>query len=287
MTQKAGFAGPSPLVVLPGPRTGSPRRNRGRGNTRLAAFGDGGGELRYHRGQLARCSPTRRSRGIPSGPDGFASSGSPRFVGRAIAAIAADPDRARWNQHSVTSAELAMSTASQTLTAPSPIAGASARAKTTRLRQWEQLASAPRLVTLIPNGRVCTNRLGPGSDEVPGWSPEGRLYWQGGGSGGGIRTCDLWVMSSPATIRGVPVQTFPTHRLTCNDGPNPSHQVPPNPSHFAHPGHKSGHEQLHPRTGLPRLEEAGQDARRARGGQAQRTGTGGLARRPRAGRGSA
>ena len=32
---------------------------------------------------------------------------SPRYVGRAVAALAADPDRARWNQQSVTSGELA------------------------------------------------------------------------------------------------------------------------------------------------------------------------------------
>jgi NAD(P)-dependent dehydrogenase (short-subunit alcohol dehydrogenase family) len=43
----------------------------------------------------------------PSAPPGFALSESPRFVGRAVAALAADPDRARWNQQSVTSAELA------------------------------------------------------------------------------------------------------------------------------------------------------------------------------------
>lgn len=43
----------------------------------------------------------------PSAPDGFASSESPRYVGRAVAALAADPDRARWNQHSVSSADLA------------------------------------------------------------------------------------------------------------------------------------------------------------------------------------
>jgi NAD(P)-dependent dehydrogenase (short-subunit alcohol dehydrogenase family) len=40
-------------------------------------------------------------------PPGFARSESPRFVGRGIAALAADPDRARWNQRSVTAAELA------------------------------------------------------------------------------------------------------------------------------------------------------------------------------------
>lgn len=45
--------------------------------------------------------------GLPTAPAGFASSESPRYIGRAIAALAADPARARWNQASVTSAELA------------------------------------------------------------------------------------------------------------------------------------------------------------------------------------
>ena len=45
--------------------------------------------------------------GFPSAPEGFAHSESPRYVGRGVAAVAADPDRARWNQHSVSSAELA------------------------------------------------------------------------------------------------------------------------------------------------------------------------------------
>lgn len=40
-------------------------------------------------------------------PPGFAASESPRYVGRAIAAVAADPARSRWNQHSVTAGELA------------------------------------------------------------------------------------------------------------------------------------------------------------------------------------
>jgi NAD(P)-dependent dehydrogenase (short-subunit alcohol dehydrogenase family) len=42
-----------------------------------------------------------------AGPPGFAVSETPRFVGRAVAALAADPDRARWNQRSTSSAELA------------------------------------------------------------------------------------------------------------------------------------------------------------------------------------
>jgi hypothetical protein len=40
-------------------------------------------------------------------PPGFAVSESPRYVGRAVTALAVDPDRARWNQRSVTSGDLA------------------------------------------------------------------------------------------------------------------------------------------------------------------------------------
>ena len=47
-----------------------------------------------------------RRRRPPRPPD-FALSESPRYVGRAVAALAADPDRARWNQQSVSSAQLA------------------------------------------------------------------------------------------------------------------------------------------------------------------------------------
>lgn len=43
----------------------------------------------------------------PVAPPGFAESETPRFVGRAVAAVAADPDRARWNQRSMTAADLA------------------------------------------------------------------------------------------------------------------------------------------------------------------------------------
>jgi NAD(P)-dependent dehydrogenase (short-subunit alcohol dehydrogenase family) len=49
----------------------------------------------------------RADLGRPVAPAGFASSESPRYIGRGVAALAADPDRARWNQRSVTSAELA------------------------------------------------------------------------------------------------------------------------------------------------------------------------------------
>jgi NAD(P)-dependent dehydrogenase (short-subunit alcohol dehydrogenase family) len=40
-------------------------------------------------------------------PPDFALSESPRFVGRAIVALATDPDRSRWNQQSVSSGQLA------------------------------------------------------------------------------------------------------------------------------------------------------------------------------------
>ena len=44
---------------------------------------------------------------VPAAPPDFALSESPRYVGRAVAALAADPDRSRWNQRSVTSGQLA------------------------------------------------------------------------------------------------------------------------------------------------------------------------------------
>ncbi|MGW2413019.1 SDR family oxidoreductase [Streptomyces tubercidicus] len=48
-----------------------------------------------------------RDNGLPTAPPGFAQSESPRYVGRAAAALAADPERHRWNQRSVSSAQLA------------------------------------------------------------------------------------------------------------------------------------------------------------------------------------
>jgi NAD(P)-dependent dehydrogenase (short-subunit alcohol dehydrogenase family) len=49
----------------------------------------------------------QRSDGGPVAPPGFAESETPRYVGRGVAAIGADAHRSRWNQRSVTSAELA------------------------------------------------------------------------------------------------------------------------------------------------------------------------------------
>ncbi|MGH9280346.1 MAG: SDR family oxidoreductase [Acidimicrobiales bacterium] len=43
----------------------------------------------------------------PTAPPGFAVSESPRYVGRGIAAMAADPDRHRWHQRSVEAGQLA------------------------------------------------------------------------------------------------------------------------------------------------------------------------------------
>lgn len=50
----------------------------------------------------------QRSAGLVA-PPGFAESETPRLIGRAIAALAADPEHARWNQRSVTTGELARS----------------------------------------------------------------------------------------------------------------------------------------------------------------------------------
>ena len=44
----------------------------------------------------------------PSAPADFALSESPRYVGRAVAVLASDPGRARWNQCSVSSGQLAL-----------------------------------------------------------------------------------------------------------------------------------------------------------------------------------
>jgi hypothetical protein len=48
-----------------------------------------------------------RTDGHPSAPAAFAESESPRYKGRGIAALTADPDRMRFNQKSVTSAQWA------------------------------------------------------------------------------------------------------------------------------------------------------------------------------------
>lgn len=47
------------------------------------------------------------ARGDAAAPPSFALSESPRFVGRAVAALAADADRARWNQITTTSGDVA------------------------------------------------------------------------------------------------------------------------------------------------------------------------------------
>jgi NAD(P)-dependent dehydrogenase (short-subunit alcohol dehydrogenase family) len=48
-----------------------------------------------------------RPGGLPTAPPGFAESETPLFVGRAVAAVAADDQRDRWNQASVTAGRLA------------------------------------------------------------------------------------------------------------------------------------------------------------------------------------
>jgi NAD(P)-dependent dehydrogenase (short-subunit alcohol dehydrogenase family) len=48
-----------------------------------------------------------RTDGGPAAPPDFALSESPRYVGRAVVALASDPNRVRWNQKSVSSGQLA------------------------------------------------------------------------------------------------------------------------------------------------------------------------------------
>jgi NAD(P)-dependent dehydrogenase (short-subunit alcohol dehydrogenase family) len=51
--------------------------------------------------------PARAQGGQPVAPPDFGLSESPRYVGRAIASLAIDPERQRWNQQSLSSGELA------------------------------------------------------------------------------------------------------------------------------------------------------------------------------------
>jgi NAD(P)-dependent dehydrogenase (short-subunit alcohol dehydrogenase family) len=51
--------------------------------------------------------PARAEKNQPVAPPDFALSETPRYVGRAVASLAQDPNRKRWNQQSVTSGELA------------------------------------------------------------------------------------------------------------------------------------------------------------------------------------
>jgi NAD(P)-dependent dehydrogenase (short-subunit alcohol dehydrogenase family) len=51
--------------------------------------------------------PARAQLGQPVAPPDFALSESPRYAGRAIASLAIDPERKRWNQQAVSSGELA------------------------------------------------------------------------------------------------------------------------------------------------------------------------------------
>jgi len=51
--------------------------------------------------------PNRAAKGLPVAPPDFAHSETPRYVGRAVTSLALDPERARWNQQSVSSGDLA------------------------------------------------------------------------------------------------------------------------------------------------------------------------------------
>ena len=63
----------------------------------------------------------------PAAPPDFALSESPRYVGRAVVALAADPDRARWNKKSVSSGQLAREYGFTDIDGSSPTSGDSSR----------------------------------------------------------------------------------------------------------------------------------------------------------------
>ena len=104
---RPGQGGGEPARVLPGPRAGAVRRDGRRAHAGMDALGDDAGGVQRHRGRTGATRSTASEPGRPSAPPDFALSESPRFVGRAVAALAADPDRARWNQQSLTSGALA------------------------------------------------------------------------------------------------------------------------------------------------------------------------------------
>ena len=84
---------------------GAHRRRRHAG---LAALGDDARQLGRHGGATGTTAlDPGRSDGHPPLPRDSPYRRSPRYVGRGVAAMAADENRARWNQRSVTSAELA------------------------------------------------------------------------------------------------------------------------------------------------------------------------------------
>jgi hypothetical protein len=97
-----------PARLLPGTRVGTPRSNGGYHHPRLASVRDDARQLRLHRSEPARCLRSSQDCDWSAGrPVDFGLSESPRYVGRGVAALAADPDGARWNERSVTSAQVA------------------------------------------------------------------------------------------------------------------------------------------------------------------------------------
>ena len=112
----------------------------------LEAFGVTAADWRDALGTAARA---------PSAPPDFAHSESPRYVGRAVAALAADPDRARWNQRSVDSGALAGTTGSPTSTAPGPTSGRSSRPPT----RPPTPRTAPAVMVSGPEGQMVSEAM--------------------------------------------------------------------------------------------------------------------------------
>ena len=103
---RPGQVGGAAAGLEPGSRAGRVRVHRGRPDPGLDALGDDARALRRHRGHLARGAGPPGAAAVPD-PGHFGISETPRFTGRAVAALAADPDVARWNQASLSSGQLA------------------------------------------------------------------------------------------------------------------------------------------------------------------------------------
>src|SRR5215470_6465165 len=92
--------------VEPGARTRRLRLHCCRAHTGLDALGDDARGLRCHRGNWRDVLDRPFEPPYPD-PGHFGISETPRFTGRAVVALAADPHVARWNQASLSSGQLA------------------------------------------------------------------------------------------------------------------------------------------------------------------------------------
>jgi NAD(P)-dependent dehydrogenase (short-subunit alcohol dehydrogenase family) len=104
----------------------------------------------------------------PVAPADFALSESPRYVGRAVAALAADPDRGRWNKKSVSSGQLASVYGFRDIDGSRPIFGDTSRRSVSPAPKptATTIASPDRWRDQSPPGHRSYDSPGPGT-----WRP--------------------------------------------------------------------------------------------------------------------